>query len=124
MVLLIISVLTSAAASTQTTILPTARTALSMAAYRAIPPRFAKIHPRYLTPELRRPSGMGIASIVVLRGLTLISTNVLADSIAAVGLLIAFYYGLTGFACVWFYRKHLHGPGPVGQGRAARCSAA
>ena len=33
----------------------------------------------------------------------------LADSIAAVGLLIAFYYGLTGFACVWYYRKHLHG---------------
>ena len=48
--LLIISVLTSAAASTQTTILPTARAALSMGAYRAIPPRFAKIHPRYLTP--------------------------------------------------------------------------
>ena len=33
----------------------------------------------------------------------------LADSIAAVGLLIAFYYGLTGFACVWYYRKHLQG---------------
>ena len=50
-VLLIISVLTSASASTQTTILPTARTTLSMGAYRAIPPRFAKIHPRYLTPS-------------------------------------------------------------------------
>ena len=37
MLLLIISVLTSAAASTQTTILPTARTTLSMAAYRALP---------------------------------------------------------------------------------------
>ena len=36
-ILLIISVLTSSAASTQTTILPTARAALSMGAYRAIP---------------------------------------------------------------------------------------
>jgi len=33
------------------------------------------------------------------------SENILADTIAVVGLLIAFYYGLTGFACVWFYRK-------------------
>jgi len=40
-----------------------------------------------------------------------VSENVLADSISAVGLLIAFYYGLTGFACVWFYRKELHGRG-------------
>ena len=36
--LLVLAVLTSAAASTQTTILPTARTALSMAHWRAIPP--------------------------------------------------------------------------------------
>ena len=38
-------------------------------------------------------------------GLTLVSENVLGDSIAAVGLMIAFYYGLTGFAAVWFYRQ-------------------
>ena len=49
--LLILMVLTSAAASTQTTILPTARTSLSMAAYRALPKAFAKIHPRHLTPS-------------------------------------------------------------------------
>jgi amino acid transporter len=106
--LLIISVLTSAAASTQTTILPTARAALSMAAYRAIPRRFAEIHPRYLTPTWAT-WGMGIASVLFYAGLTLVSENVLADSIAAVGLLIAFYYGLTGFACVWYYRTQLHG---------------
>ena len=62
-ILLIISVLTSSAASTQTTILPTARAALSMGAYRAIPQRFARIHPRYLTPTWAT-WGMGIASIV------------------------------------------------------------
>jgi amino acid transporter len=109
-ILLIISVLTSAAASTQTTILPTARAALSMGAYRAIPQKFAEIHPRYLTPTWAT-WGMGIASVVFYVGLTLVSENVLADSISAVGLLIAFYYGLTGFACVWFYRKELHGRG-------------
>lgn len=49
--ILIIAVLTSAAASTQTTILPTARTSLSMAAKKAAPRMFGQIHPRYLTPS-------------------------------------------------------------------------
>src|SRR5215471_3078182 len=50
--LLILMVLSSAAASTQTTILPTARTSLSMAAYGALPESFAKISPKYLTPTV------------------------------------------------------------------------
>jgi len=102
--LLAICVLTSASASTQTTILPTARTSLSMAAFKAIPSRFARIHPKYLTPT-DSTIWMGAVSILFYVGLTLISDDILADTIAAVGLMIAFYYGLTGFACVWFYRK-------------------
>lgn len=102
--LLAISVLTSASASTQTTILPTARTSLSMAVFKAIPSRFANIHPKYLTPT-NSTIWMGVVSILFYVGLTLTSANILADTIAAVGLLIAFYYGLTGFACVWFFRK-------------------
>lgn len=104
--LLIISVLTSASASTQTTILPTARTALSMGAFRALPAKFARIHPRYLTPT-DSTVWMGGVSIVFYVGLTLVGTNVLGDSISAVGLMIAFYYGMTGFACVWFYRRQI-----------------
>ena len=42
-------VMTSSMASTLTTILPTARTTLSMAAFKAAP-SLAKIHPRHLTP--------------------------------------------------------------------------
>src|SRR5205085_7348126 len=45
--LLIIAVLTSASASTQTTILPTARTTLSMARQGAIPRQFGSINPRF-----------------------------------------------------------------------------
>jgi amino acid transporter len=99
-----ITVLTSASASTQTTILPTARTSLSMAAFGAIPKRFARIHPKYLTPT-DSTIWMGAVSIVFYVGLTLVSQDILGDTIAAVGLMIAFYYGLTGFACAWFYRK-------------------
>jgi amino acid transporter len=102
--LLAVCVLTSASASTQTTILPTARTSLSMAVFGAAPKRFARIHPTYLTPT-DSTLWMGGVSIVFYVGLTLTSENILADTIAAVGLMIAFYYGLTGFACVWFYRR-------------------
>jgi len=37
--------------------------------------------------------------------LAAISDNILGDSASAVGLLIAFYYGLTGFTSVWFFRN-------------------
>ena len=104
--LLVLMVLTSAAASTQTTILPTARTTLSMAAFRAIPRHFARIHPRFLTPTWSTV-GMGLASIAFYVVMTRLSGNLLADSIGSIGLMIAFYYGLTGFACVWFYRRVL-----------------
>jgi amino acid transporter len=104
--LLIIAVLTSASASTQTTILPTARTALSMARAGAIPRRFGDIHPRFMSPSFATLI-MGAVSIIWYVGLTLISTNVLADSILALGLGISFYYGLTGFACVVLHRREL-----------------
>jgi amino acid transporter len=104
--ILIIAVLTSAAASTQTTILPTARTSLSMGAVRAIPRIFARVHPRYQTPDFSTLL-MGGLSIVWYVGLTLLSKHILTDSIAALGLMIAFYYGLTGFACTIFYRKEI-----------------
>jgi len=105
--LLVLMVLTSAAASTQTTILPTARTTLSMATYRAIPKSFAKIHPRYLTPTVSTIV-MGAASAVLYVIMNYISGGfVIADAVTAIGLYIAFYYGLTGFACAWYYRKTL-----------------
>jgi amino acid transporter len=104
--ILIIAVLTSAAASTQTTILPTARTSLSMARAGAMPRALGDIHPRYLTPHVSTII-MGALSIVWYVGLTIVSENILFDSIAALGLMIAFYYGMTGFACTVYYRRHL-----------------
>jgi len=105
--LLILMVLSSAAASTQTTILPTARTTLSMSAYKALPPAFSKMHPRYLTPTVSTIV-MGAISIALYIPFNYLSGgNVIADAVTAIGLYIAFYYGLTGFACAWYYRKNL-----------------
>ena len=105
--LLVLMVLTSAAASTQTTILPTARTTLSMATYKALPKSFAKMHPRYLTPTVSTIA-MGVISALLYLAFNYISGGfVIADAVTAIGLYIAFYYGLTGFICAWYYRKTL-----------------
>jgi amino acid transporter len=105
--LLILMVLSSAAASTQTTILPTARTTLSMATYRAIPKVFAKMHPRYLTPTVSTIV-MGVLSAILYLWFNYTSGGfVITDAVTAIGLYIAFYYGLTAFACTWYYRRTL-----------------
>ncbi len=103
---LLLTVSVSAAASTQTTILPTARGALAMAVYKAIPARFGEVHPRYKTPGFATLV-MGATAIGFYVLLSLISTNALADSIASLGLAVAFYYGITAIACVVYFRRTL-----------------
>lgn len=106
--LLAASILTSASASTQTTILPTARTALSMGVFKALPKAFAKVHPKNLTPSVATVA-MGIVSALFYLGFTFVGPEMLAALIGSIGLMIAFYYGLTGFAATWFFRKTLFG---------------
>jgi amino acid transporter len=104
--LLIIAVLTSASASTQTTILPTARTTLSMAWWKSVPKAFGRVHPRYLTPSFSTLL-MGGVSILWTIVILAISANALEDSIVAIGFPICFYYGFTGIACIVYYRHEL-----------------
>jgi amino acid transporter len=104
--LLIIAVLTSASASTQTTILPTARTTLSMAHWKAVTSLLSRVHKRYLTPTVST-LGFGLLSILITIALLLLSESVLADSLTAIGFPICFYYGFTGVACGWYFRHEL-----------------
>ncbi len=105
---LLLMVLSSAAASTQTTILPTARTTLSMATYKALPDNFATVSKRFLTPTFSTVA-MGVVSIVLYVAMNYLSTgsSVIGDSVTAIGMFIAFYYGLTGITSAWFHRKVL-----------------
>ena len=77
-----------------------------MAVYGAIPARFGEVHPRYKTPGFATLV-MGATAIGFYLMLSLISTNALADSIASLGLAVAFYYGITAFACVVYFRRTL-----------------
>jgi amino acid transporter len=102
--ILIIAVLSSAAASTQTTILPTARTSLSMARWGALPKTFGTVSPKWQTPTVSTIV-MGVVSIVWYVLVNQLSQNVLGDSVTAIGFMIAFYYGITGLACIVYYRR-------------------
>lgn len=104
--LLLLTVSVSALSSTQTTILPTARGTLSMAVYEAIPKRFASVHPRYMTPAFGTII-MGVAALFFYLVLSLLSANALADSVSSLGLAVAFYYGITAYSCVWYFRRTL-----------------
>jgi amino acid transporter len=104
--LLIIAVLTSAAASTQTTILPATRSALSMARRHALPRSFGTVHPEHQTPSVAT-IWMGAISTFVFAFLLLTSENLVADAFTSLSMTIAFYYGITGLACAWFFRHHL-----------------
>jgi amino acid transporter len=104
--LVVIAVLTSALASTQTTILPASRTVLSMARSGAMPSGLGRIHPRYLTPHTSTIL-IGVLATAWYVPVNLISENFLFDTLSALSLMIAFYYALSGFACVIYYRHEL-----------------
>jgi amino acid transporter len=102
----ILAVLTSALAATQTTVLPSSRTALSMARAGALPPALARIHPRYRTPTTATIA-IGALSVVVYVGFRLVSESFYASAIAALGLLICVNYGLNGLSCAVYHRRLL-----------------
>ncbi len=107
--LLAVVVLTSAVAATQTTILPTARTALSMAQKGVLPQVFATIHPVQQVPT-HATLWMGAVSVAWYLALAQLTPRVGAVSLQALDLLVAFYYGLTGFACAWHFRRNAATP--------------
>jgi len=77
-----------------------------MGVYRALPKRFASIHPRYRTPSFSTLV-IGIVASTIFVLLSLLGENVYGDVLLALGLQIAFYYGLTAIACVWYFRKDI-----------------
>jgi amino acid transporter len=102
--LLVLMILSSAAASTETTVLTLGRTVLSMGDHGAVPRVFARIHPRFSIPHVSTIAvGLaGAACYVVTNFLS--HGQVIGDAVSSCGLLIAFYYGLTGLTSAWEYR--------------------
>jgi amino acid transporter len=78
-----------------------------MAAYKALPRTFGEVHKKFQTPTVSTWA-MGLLSIAFFAVMAAVDNgNALGDLILALGLQIAFYYGLTGFASAWYFRKEL-----------------
>ena len=75
-----------------------------MGHYGALPEKFASVSPRFFTPGYATIISAIVAAAfyAVMRFL---SEDVLWDTITALGMMICFYYGITAFACVWFFRR-------------------
>jgi amino acid transporter len=105
-----LAVMTSAAACLVAAMLPTARTLLSMGAHRAIPAAFAAVDARRRSPVAATAAvGLGVAAVLIV--LSIVSNNVLGDSISALVLLIAFYYVLLGVAALTAFRREMFNSG-------------
>jgi amino acid transporter len=104
--LMIVAVLASTVADTQTTLLPAARVTLSMARDGVFPRVFAAIHGRFQTPMAGTLILAGLALLgILLRTSSSAFNTMYGDLIDGIGVLVAFYYGATGVACAWAYRK-------------------
>ena len=104
--LVVLAIITSAIASTQTTIIPSSRTTLSMARQSALPSVLGRVHPRFLTPHVSTWL-IGFLAIAWYVPVNIASENFLFDSLSALSLMIAFYYALTGIACAIYFRTIL-----------------
>ena len=102
-----LAICVSAISALLTCLLSSPRVTLSMGSHGALPEAFTRIHPAHRTPAYGTVF-FGTATAVLLSALTLVSDNFLGDAILSIGLLIAFYYGVTGLACVWHFRRRLH----------------
>lgn len=102
-ILMSLAILSSSAASLQSTFVSPARTLLAMGHYKALPARFGRV-----SPGFRSPGYATVAAAVAAAGFYVItrttSENALWDTITALGMMICFYYGITAMACVWFFR--------------------
>lgn len=104
--LAILCVMLSTIGTLQTTILQFTRTLFSEARDKIIHPRYAKVHSSWNTPWLAILLIWFLGIVFLCLSSYYPSVNsMIKDSVNGIGLLIAFYYSLTGIACAWYYRK-------------------
>lgn len=106
--LLTIAVMLSTVGTVQTTLIQVTRTLFAMSRERTLPACLSRLHPRRDTPWVA-------AAVIGVIGLSLFALSaaigsvgaILADTIGAVGLEIAVYYGLAGITAVVAFRRVL-----------------
>lgn len=100
-----IAVILSSVATLETTMLQFSRTLFAMGRNGAMPPLFGFVDARTQTPVRAMLVLIGLGLLLVW-GSSLMPTVhvIITDSVNAVGVLVAYYYGLAGLAAAWAFR--------------------
>lgn len=96
----VVALMCSAAASVQSTLIPTARGLLAMGRDRTMGPLWTRVHRRYGTPAAGTVAVLSIAFVIALLAVAIPRlSDMLLAAVNSIGLLVALYYGLTALAC-------------------------
>jgi amino acid transporter len=106
---MVLAVLSSTIATTQTTLLPSSRLTFSMSRDGVFPKAFGRVHKSWKTPWVGTLISSFLAIVVIVLSVVFADSvgSVFSKLILDIGLLVALYYGITGIACAWAFRKVL-----------------
>jgi amino acid transporter len=105
--LMVLAVLSSTVATVQTTLLPSSRLSYSMARDGVFPKIFGIVHKDWQTPWVGTLITTALSVVVIIATFWGPIGNTFGQLILQIGVLVAFYYGITGLACTWAFRKVL-----------------
>ncbi|MFF8610575.1 APC family permease [Streptomyces sp. NPDC015346] len=106
--LLIVAVLLSTVATLETTLIQVTRSLFAMGRDRTMPAALGIVHRRWNTPWVAIAAVGGAALLMFGAAAAAGSVErILSDAVSAIGLQIAFYYGLAGIAAVVAYKSIL-----------------
>jgi amino acid transporter len=101
----VIAVMLSSVGSVETCVVQFARTMFGAARAGELHPRWSRIHPRWGTPHLATYLIAALGLVLLVLSLAFPNIDALLKaSINALGLEVAFYYGLAAVACAWYFR--------------------
>ncbi|MEU2548084.1 APC family permease [Streptomyces roseolus] len=106
--LLVVAVILSTVATLETTLLQVTRSLFAMGRDRTLPAALGLVHRRWNTPWVAI-AAVGAAALVLFAAAAAAGSvqRILRDAVSAIGLQIAFYYGLAGIAAVVAYKSLL-----------------
>ena len=104
----VIAVMLSSIGTLVTSILQFTRTMYAQSRDGVLHPRYALLHKTWRTPWVATTviTCLGIL-FLFLSSYSPTVNLIIKDSVNAIGFQVAFYYGLTGLACAWHYRKQV-----------------
>ncbi len=106
--LMIIAVALSTIATLETTLIQVTRSLFAMSREKTLPSQFGVLHPKWNTPVFAT-AVVAVVSVIFFALSNLVGSigTVLSDAISSIGLQIAIYYALAGFAAIVAFRKLL-----------------